>query len=174
MASALPSELDVEALSRRFRPALMAFFVRRLRDHAEAEDLTQDVLLRLSAHQADINADQPDPYVFQMAANLLRDRARKQAVRARYGAGQGVEQDDAEQNEERDPARVLQARQSLAAVLGALKELPERTRSIFILYRLERLKQREIADMYGITNRAVEKQVVKASLHLKARLGEDL
>lgn len=162
---------DIGDLSRRFRPALMAFFVRRLRDHAEAEDLTQEVLLRLSAHAADLNNDEPAPYVFQMAANLLRDRARKNAVRARYSASFGAI--DGTDTEERDPDRVLQARQSLASVLSALKEMPERTRSIFILFRLENMKQREIADMYGLSVRAVEKHIVKASLHLRAKLGAD-
>lgn len=149
----------------------MAFFVRRLHDHAEAEDLTQEVLLRLSVHAADLRGDEPGPYVFQMAANLLRDRARKNMVRARYQVGLGaIEAADIEQ---RDPDRVVEARQSLATVLAALRELPERTRSIFILFRLEQLKQREIADMYGLSVRAVEKHIVKASLRLRAKLGAD-
>ena len=164
-------DTDLSELSRRFRPALMAFFVRRLRNHAEAEDLTQDVLLRLSAHGAAINADHPDPYVFQMAANLLRDRGRKLAVRARFGVGLGAI--EATEIETRDPDRALQARETLATVLAALKELSERTRSIFVLFRLEQMKQREIADHYGLSLRAVERHVIKASLHLRARLGED-
>jgi RNA polymerase sigma-70 factor (ECF subfamily) len=165
------AKVDLGSLSRRFRPALMAFFVRRLHNHAEAEDLTQEVLVRLAAHTDTLKADRPDAYVFQAAANLLRDRARKAAVRARYGRGQGAI--DAGEVEERDPDRVLLGRVALATVTAALKELPERTRSIFILFRLENMKQREIADMYGLSLRVVERHVVKASLHLRARLGED-
>ena len=148
----------------------MAFFLRRLHNHAEAEDLTQEVLLRLAAHSSTLRADAPDPYVFQMAANLLRDRARRSAVRARFQMGQGAL--DAAETEARDPDRVYQARSALATVTAALKELPERTRAIFILFRLETMKHREIADMYGLSVRAVEKHVVRASLHLRARLGD--
>jgi RNA polymerase sigma factor (sigma-70 family) len=167
---AKPDINGAEGLSRRYRPALMAFFLRRLRNHAEAEDLTQDVLLRVAAYGSVINAERPDPYVFQMAANLLRDRARKEVVRTRFAIGLGAEGGDAEA---RDPHRIMQGRQALASVLAALKELPERTRSIFILFRLEQMRQRDIADLYGVSTRAVEKHIVKASLHLRARLGDE-
>jgi RNA polymerase sigma factor (sigma-70 family) len=66
---------------------------------------------------------------------------------------------------------VLQGRQSLATVLNALGELPERTRTVFILFRLENMKQREIADMLGISVRTVEQHVVRASVKLREGLG---
>ena len=70
------AEGEFEQLNRRFRPALMAFFLRRIGNHAEAEDLTQEVFARLMAMGAE-NLHQADAYVFQMAANLLRDRGRR-------------------------------------------------------------------------------------------------
>lgn len=159
----------VRAMSLRFRPALIAFFLRRIRNHSEAEDLTQEVLLRVAQRGAAIDASRPDAYVFQIAANLLRDRGRRQKVRAAYQAGYAAT--EATWVEELDPDRVLQAKQSLATVLGALRDLPERTRTIFLLFRLENMKQREIADMLGISVRTVEQHVVRASVHLRDRLG---
>lgn len=147
----------------------MAFFLRRIRNHSEAEDLTHDVLLKVAQHSAALDAERPDAYVFQMAANLLRDRARRQKVRNTYQLGLGAI--DALRTEERDPDRVLQGRESLASVLAALKELPERTRTIFVLFRLENMKQREIADMLGVSLRTVEQHVIQASAHLRSRLG---
>lgn len=156
---------NTHALSQRFRPALIAFFLRRIGNHSEAEDLTQEVLLRVAQHGASIDASRPDAYVFQIAANLLRDRGRRQQVRAAYQAGMGAT--EATWVEERDPDRVLQAKESLTAVLEALRELPERTRTVFVLFRLENMKQREIADMLGISVRTVEQHVVRASVHLR-------
>jgi RNA polymerase sigma factor (sigma-70 family) len=157
------------AMSQRFRPALMAFFLRRIGNHAEAEDLTQEVLLRVAQRGATIDATRPDAYVFQIAANLLRDRGRRYKVRAAYQAGIGAT--EADWVEERAPDRVLQAKQSLATVVAALRQLPERTRNIFILFRLENMKQSEIADLLGISVRTVEQHVVRASLHLRAQFG---
>ncbi len=165
------AQATAKAMSQRFRPALMAFFLRRLRNHSEAEDLTQETLMRVAQRGDAIDAERPDAYVFQIAANLLRDRGRRQRVRAAYQAGLGAT--EATQIEELDPARVLQGRQSLATVVTALKLLPERTRTIFILFRLEGMKQREIADMLGISVRTVEQHVVRASVYLRERLGAD-
>ena len=166
MRSAVEDEF--EQLNRRFRPALMAFFLRRIGNHAEAEDLTQEVFARLMALGAD-QMREADAYVFQMAANLLRDRGRREKVREAYrfgvlaGEGVGVEP--------LDPERVLAGRQSLGQIAAALREAPERTRSIFLLYRVEQMKKRDIADTYGISTSAVDKHLMKAMAHLWKRLG---
>ena len=91
------------ALSERFRPALIAFFQRRIRNAAEAEDLTQEVLLRVAQKGAAIDASRPDAYVFQIAANLLRDRGRRQKVRNAYQLSLS---DEASRVEERDPGQL--------------------------------------------------------------------
>jgi len=164
----LKTETDARALSRRFRPALIAFFVRRMHNHSEAEDLTQEVLMRVVQRGAAIDERGPDAYVFQIAANLLRDRSRRLKVRAAYQSGFGMI--DAGRVEELDPDRVVQARHALAVILRALEELPERTRTIFILFRLENMKQREIADTLGLSVRTIEQHVIRASVYLRERL----
>jgi RNA polymerase sigma factor (sigma-70 family) len=156
-----------ETLSRRFRPALLAYFLRRIHDYGEAEDLTHEVLLRLSQRSATLDASRPDGYVFQVAANLLKDRYRRQKVRNEHSVRARVED---LWLEERDPHRVLEGRQTLEIVVEALKTLPERTRTIFILFRLEKMKQRDIAQALGVSVRTVEQHVIRASIALRACL----
>lgn len=158
-------------LSVRFRPALMAFFLRRIRNFSEAEDLTQEVLLRVAQKSDTLDTGRPDAYVFQIAANLLRDRARRGNVREAYLNGAAIIEEA--RVEERDPDRVLRGKQALATVTAALHEMPERTRTIFVLFRLENLKQHQIADMLGVSVRTVEQHVVRASLFLRQKFGEE-
>ncbi|WP_326523637.1 RNA polymerase sigma factor [Sphingomonas sp.] len=165
------NDVLVTALHQRFRPALMSFFLRRMRDVTEAEDLTQEVLLRVSEHAATIDPSRPDAYVFQIAANMLRDRARRTRVRSAYQAEASALRTG--WIDELDPDRVMQGRQSLNAVLAALRDLPERTRTIFVLFRLEHMKQREIATMLGISIRTVEQHVIRASVSLKRSLASE-
>ena len=169
-AAALIGELD-----RRFRLPLIAYFRRRVSSASEAEDLTQDVFERVLKvlHQAPIaNAE---ALVFRIAVNLLRDRARREITRG------GGEQSLPSENivamadaltVDLSPERVVLGERTLADVLAALQELGERTQAIFYLYRLENLKIREIAAIYGISASAVEKQVSKALLHLTRRQDE--
>ena len=73
--------------------------------------------------------------------------------------------------EDLSPERVLLSKESLHDVLRTLSELGERTRDIFILFRLERMKQKDIATLFGIAQSTVEKHVMRAVLHLAERYG---
>lgn len=157
-----------EQMNRRFRPGLMAYFLRRLRNHAEAEDLTQEVFVRLVAANPK-KVQSAEAYIFQVAANLLRDRSRREKVRFEYL--------DAAMSEEGvgvdalDPQRVSVARESLAAMAAALRELPERERSIFMLYRLENVSKRDIADVFQVSLSTLERCLARAMAHLAVRVG---
>jgi RNA polymerase sigma factor (sigma-70 family) len=162
-------------LAARFQGPLMVFFTRRTRDRTLAEDLTQETLLRVIAAQQVVQVEQPESYVFKVAMNLLRDQQR---VQARVGPAAFVHIDDAvagevdrQLMEDLSPERVLLSKESLHEVLRTLEELGERTRDIFILFRLERMKQKDIAALFGIGQSTVEKHVMRAVLHLASRYG---
>ncbi|MBO9708518.1 MAG: sigma-70 family RNA polymerase sigma factor [Caulobacter sp.] len=159
-------EPDLSRLNRRYRPALMAFFMRRAASHSDAEDMTQELFAKLATARTGA-MDNTDAYIFQMAANLLRDRGRREKVRAHYRASVQADGGDLEPL---DPARVLLGRESLGEVSDALRELPDRTRAIFLLFRLEGMKQSDLADLYGISVSAVQKHIFKAMTHLTKRL----
>jgi len=162
------SELD-----RAFRGPLLAYFTKRVKNRNEAEDLTQEVFVRLLHHPDKNNGQTLAGYVFTIAANLLRDRAKSTATARQkrihsldlLGAADAF---STSLVEDRDPERVLAGKQTVQDVLGALAELGERTRDIFILARLENMQHREIAAMYGISVSAVEKSMMKAMAHLGA------
>jgi RNA polymerase sigma factor (sigma-70 family) len=157
---------QLEDLWRRFRPALVAYFLRRVRDPAEAEDLAHDVFVRLGGIPLE-QLRSADAYVFQVAANLLKDRARRSKVRADYAASV-VQADEAGDPETPsfDPERIETARRSLTALVARLSELPARTREIFILYRIENVPRRDIAQAYDLSISSVEKEVARATAYL--------
>src|ERR1700749_4741088 len=64
-------------LGARFQRPLMSFFLRRVRDRALAEDLTQDVLLKVVRASERGLIERADSYVFKVAINLLRDHRRR-------------------------------------------------------------------------------------------------
>jgi RNA polymerase sigma factor (sigma-70 family) len=161
-------------LDRSFRGPLVSYFQKRVKSRNEAEDLTQEVFVRLLNHPDKNNGQTIEGYVFTIAANLLRDRAKSVAA-AHQRQNQSLDPLDekgafaANLIEDRNPERVLVGRQTIQDVLDALAELGERTRDIFILARLEKVQHREIAAMYGISVSAVEKMMMKAMAHLGAR-----
>ncbi len=164
METARQRQLD--DLCRRFRPALLAYFLRRVPDPAEAEDLAHDVFLRLAGIPLE-QLRSAEAYIFRVAANLLKDRRRRSKVRDDYAATQ-VAAGEADELETHglNPERIEAGRRSLAALVARLKELPERTREIFILYRIENVARRDIAHAYGLSISTVEKEVARATAYL--------
>jgi RNA polymerase sigma-70 factor (ECF subfamily) len=160
-------------LAARFSAPLLSYFLRRVRDRAHAEDLVQDALLRIIRAAEFQVIEHPESYVFKVAANLLKD-SRRHALRHPTVTRAVVARDKEGEVEEtlvdeRSPERVLAAEVSLAQVLQALSELNELTRNVFILFRLEHMKQKDIAALYGIAQSTVEKHVTRATLHLAKR-----
>jgi len=164
-----------EDLDARFRASLLSYFLRRTGNLQEAEDLTQETFVRLIGSSSFENAEEARAFVFRVASNLLRDRARSSTRLRRFPTlpldAMGADEFEPKLVEDIDPERVLIARESLTEVLACLDELGERTKNIFILFRLEGMRQKGIAAIYGVSLSTVEKHVMAAVLHLAKRFG---
>lgn len=158
-----------DALSRRLRPALTRYFLRRTASAADAEELVQELFLRL-LRRADLFAlENLDGYVFEAAANLVRDRARRHQARG----GRHIDIADIETAaDDPSPEQVVDGRRRLDLMLAALDSLPPRTRTIVILRRFENLTYGQIADRLGISVSAVEKHMVRSMSALRSALGK--
>lgn len=145
------------------RGALNAFFIRRLGNPTEAEDMTQEVFVRL-ARNADIQGGASDSYIFAIAANLLRDKARRDKVRTDYREAMRLE--DYVGIDPLDPFRVAAGRQDLTILVRAITDLPEKTRRIFTLYRIENIEKEDIANSFALSVRMVEIHIQRALVAL--------
>ncbi len=150
------------------RQWLTRYFRRRVRNHTEIEDLVQDVFARIVARESPEPIENLGGYIHRTASSVLADRARLQAS---HGAGLHVAFDSELHGEEEiDPERLLVGREHLRAATASLLQLPERTRTVFILHRLEGQKYRDIAKHLGISVSAVEKHMIRAIQHLSIEM----
>lgn len=152
-----------------FRVPLKNYFRKRVYNQAEVEDLVQDVFYRLTSRADNADLERPEAFIFQIAANLLRDKARREATKRAFTKQLSDQNENA--FEEFSPERVLLGKEKVVALKNALNELPERTRTIFLLHRFEEFKYREIAQQLGISMSLVEKHMMDAIKHLTDRLG---
>jgi RNA polymerase sigma-70 factor (ECF subfamily) len=147
---------------------LTGYFRRRVRNDDEVEDLVQDVFARIVARDSETPVEHLGGYVARTAASVLADRGRRRSSRH---ADFHVEFDaDRHADEEIDPERVLSGKEDLHAATAALLSLPERTRAVFVLRRLEGYRHGEIARHLGISVSAVEKHMVRAIRHLSTAM----
>lgn len=174
MTERRPSEHDqtrrsgLDALARRYATPLRRFFERRARCREDVPDLVQDTLTQM-ARLGDLSSiEKPEHYLFTTASNTLRMQARRDAVRQR---DQHVPfEPTVHQDSDFSPEDILHYREALAAVDAALRALPERTRSVFVLRSLEQQRTSDVARALDISNRAVEAHYAKALAHLALAL----
>lgn len=138
---------------------------RRGQSQENAEDLVQEAFLRLyEFQQSGRDVIKPEAFVVRAAFNLAVDAGRKKS--RDLTVGESVEElqlpDLSPSPEER-----LATDQRLATARRILNsQMAFRTREIFVLHRVEGLKQAEIALRLGISVSAVEKHIARAVLVL--------
>jgi RNA polymerase sigma-70 factor (ECF subfamily) len=158
-----------EELFERYAPALLRFANRMLSDRETAEEVTQEVFVKVisRAHQYDGRAG-VSSWLFAIAANACRDRRRRdrraivvplEAAGDLPSRGEGAE------------AR-LDGRQRRLAVRRALEGLSEEQREALVLARYHGLPYSEIARVLGISVGAVKTRIFRAVETLRARFSE--
>lgn len=123
----------------------------------EAEDLVQELWVKAKRVPSGPIAE-PLAYLYRMADRQMLDHRRSALRRTRR------EEDWADESgrESASAERQLIAREELRALEAALAQLGGRTETVFRRFRVEGLKQHEIAGEMGISLSAVEKHLQKA------------
>lgn len=150
----------------------MKYFKARTRSVEDAEDLTQEVFVRLLNCGSSIDIRSEKAYAFQVAGSVLIDWLRRN--RARRAGAHAPITDVVPDDNEIGCERNMLARERLDCVSQGLMELCEKTRSILVLRRLEGKKNAEIARSMGVSVSTVEKHVRHATDHLRYYLEERL
>ena len=167
VARAALSADDVGAWMVEYGPALRRFFSKRA-GAADAEDLVQEVFLRLQARAAGDAVENVERYLFRIANNVLVDRHRSEAS---HGLTYADPIDLAYQlADDVSPERTLVAKQTLGQLSVALRELPPRTREAFIFHRFEEMTYPVIARRMGISVTGVEKLIKRALAQLALKV----
>ena len=155
----------------KMRPRLEATAQARTGSRAIAEDLVQDAWLKLEKARPEQTIENPAGYITRIAHRIVSDHVRKERRRA------GIDGELAELLWESvdavSPERALIDRENLNAVRAVLDDLPEKTRRIFLMNRIDGISHRRIAEMLGISDEAVYYHIRRA-LERLATLRDDL
>jgi len=153
----------------RKRGDLLRFFTARLRSPAAAEDLVQELFLKVNSVSG-VEVASPVALVYKLGSNLMLDRLRQErrAVCRDHEWYKSrrvlVGRDDAV--DAPAPEDVLTSRRRLARIVEAVQAMPPRTRRAFELHKLEGLSQAETAKAMGVSVSAVEKLISEAMRRL--------
>ena len=145
----------LDDLYRRHFSALSAFVRHKFGPGPpDPEDVAQAAFERYAALPKRGDIRNPKAFLYRCARNYVIDHRRRQAVSTRLAAE--VENlNPTGASADGDPARVLEAREELAAVIAAIELLDARRREVLILNSIEGLSCAEIARRMGLSQTRV-------------------
>lgn len=157
-------ELEFQLLCERHRDDLFRFARSLLGNQADAEDATQEVLIRLWNHLPTLRLFNLRGWLFRTARNHCLDLIRRRAHRV-------IPMEDAALDEQQDelavdPSQAADSGSRLAEAHAVLQRLPESLRSVFVLYEVNRLRYREIAAVLEIPLNTVKIRLLRARQQL--------
>ena len=155
------------------RDELRRFLVAQTGNPVEAEDLLQELWLRIR----DMN---PGPvangraYLYRAANNLVLEKIRRTRRREVRDQDWSDAQAETVPGDRVDPQPqaldALIAREDLETLRAAIAQLPEGAGRVFRLHKLEGVPHAEIASRLGISRSGVEKHIAVAMAHLRRAL----
>jgi RNA polymerase sigma-70 factor (ECF subfamily) len=161
--------VDFDAVFAKLYPSLFRYLQRLTGDDDVAEDIAQESFVRLLRQR--LPEDEVRPWLFTVAMNLVRDRARKSDRRHRLltSAPELVTRRPL-------PDEDVERAERIAAVRDVLERLPERDRQL-LLMREEGFKYDEIARVIGVAPASVGTLIARAlkkfAAEYEAREGRD-
>lgn len=154
----------------RYGDRLRAFLCARVECAETAADLTQDTYLRLHAFSQRAPAQNIHALTYRIAAHLVVDHYRKQAIRAQEILSSELSCPLADPPP--GPEEIQLQRERAESIEASLFELSECCRRAFLLHAREGLSYAQIASRLGVSKSMVAKHLARAVLHCKRRLGE--
>jgi RNA polymerase sigma-70 factor (ECF subfamily) len=141
------------------------FLFFKTQDVAAAEDILQDVFVKLWGNCSKVDYDKVKSYLYSIANNMFLNEKKHEKVVRKFN----------EQHRKLDtnesPEFILLEKEFLDKLENTIAALPEKQREVFLLNRIEKKTYKEIAVLLNISVKAVEKRMHQALLVMRKEIG---
>ena len=159
------TKTDFKQLFNKHFDAVRNYIYYRSGDPELATDIAQDTFLKVWEKQlVDDKTANIKGLLFKIAHDIFISSFRKEKVAMRFRLS--IVENDSPYS----PEEYLQSNELKEKYEKALTKMPEKQRVVYLLSRVENMKYREIAELAGISVKAVEKRMKNALAFLKSGL----
>lgn len=158
------------ALAARHAPRALSVATRMLGDAAEAQDVTQEAMIRMFKIAPDWDAGRAKlgTWLYRVVSNLCIDR-----LRARRGGTDVLDETNEPADTAPTPVEMLERQDRMRLLHDAIGRLPERQRLAITLRHIEELPNPDIAQILETSVEAVESLLARGRRSLAALLADD-
>lgn len=159
-------QIHYESVFNTHSKTLYNFVYYKCGDQQQAEDIVQDAFIKLWKNCAKVEFEKAKSFLFTVARNLfLNEVAHKKIVLQHQSIPK-------KESTNVTPQYLLEEQEFMKKLEDAIASLPEKQREVFLLSRIDKKKYSEIAEIVGISVKAVEKRMSLALIALREKIGD--
>lgn len=133
----------------------------------EVDDVVQDAFIKLWDNCSKVTQATAKSYLFRIGINLSTSILRHHSVKLRHQKEVvSINKDTTNES----PEFVLEEKEFKQKLENAIASLPERQREVYLMNRIEGKTYREIAELSGVSVKAIEKLIHKALVKLRKEI----
>ncbi len=152
------------SLFRTHATSIFNYIYYKFGNEEKANDAVQEAFVKLWENCAKVAPEKAKSYVYTVANNLYLNVIKAEKVRLKYAEKVNYSANAV------SPEYVLEEKQFKEKLDHALNSLPENQRTTFLLNRVDGMKYQEIADMEGVSVKAIEKRMHLALKSLREKI----
>lgn len=166
MSNSVCEEENYNKLYSRDVEKLRNYIYYKCGDLDEANDLVQEAFIRLWNKCKEVLFEKATPFLYTVAQRLFIDKVRKDKVVLNFQKTQS------ESINKEDPHYLLQTAEFKSKIETAISDLPDGQREVFLMNRIDKKTFKDIAELLGISQTAVENRMSKALIKLRTKIEE--
>jgi RNA polymerase sigma-70 factor, ECF subfamily len=167
--SARQQQPGAQAVWQEFHDGLLRFVRRRVSSPETAEDIVQDVMLRVQRQSEQLaRAESVGAWVYTVARNAITDHYRRASTRREVASGSEIDLDVTDEAE--SEVRDVRAELATCCIAPFLERLPESYREALRLTEIEGITQTAAAERLGLSPSGMKSRVQRGRRQLKQAL----
>jgi len=143
-----------------------------LRNRMDADDVAQEVLIRIWQHIDKFNMLTAQSWIMRTTHNLCIDFIRRRSVLLKKGAEitEMMEEEIADHSNTGNPFERTEKADMNLKIKEAISSLPQSLKSVFVLYEIDGLKYKEISRVLDMPENSVKVYLMRARMKLQEEL----
>lgn len=168
------SNLKYKLLLKQYKNKVYSYSIYMLGNRMDADDVTQEVLIRLWKNIDNFNMNAAGSYIMKMTHNLCIDYLRRRNIllNREIEIDNIFEETYTNVNDLDNPEIMISQENLNTRIKEAIENLPVNLRSIFIMYQLQGMKYKEISNSLDIPINSVKVYLMRARIKLQNELKE--
>ena len=154
-----------ETLYQTYAKDIRRFIYYKTQDVDKAEDILQEAFIKLWDNCSKVNYEKAKSYLYTVATNTFLNTIKHEKVVRNHQLNNVSHQTN------ESPEFIMLEKEFMDKLQRTIDSLPEKQKEVFLLNRIEKKKYKEIADLLGISVKAVEKRMHSALLVIREHIG---